>query len=126
MEVNYIPRLTSAIETLLNYPDEIMNKHHPLLSLLNELEAELKTQQLWSSQPPTKEQLNSQVPFAADVMPFELWLQFVFIARFRYMIEHDVTLPTTMSITPMAEIVYAATQPKLIEILANIDALFQE
>lgn len=101
-----------------------MNQTSQLLTLLEDLEAELKRLNIWSEQAPTQAQLNSQVPFAADVMPFEQWLQFIFIVRLRQLIEHQAPLPTAMSIKPMADVVYGNTYPNLTEILADIDRLF--
>lgn len=103
-----------------------MNINQPLLSLLNDLELELKAQALWSTQQPTQAQLSSQVPFAADVMPFEQWLQFIFITRLKQMIEHSEPLPKSMAISPMGEIVFAEKQPKLQVMLHAIDNLFAE
>lgn len=103
-----------------------MNFNHQLLSLLHDLELELKAQALWSEQPPTQAQLSSQVPFAADVMPFELWLQFVFITRLQQMLEHNLPLPQSMGISPMAEVVFGEKYPKLQTILRQIDGKFAE
>lgn len=103
-----------------------MNFNHQLLSLLHDLELELKAQGLWSDQQPTQVQLSSQVPFAADVMPFEQWLQFVFIARLQEMIEHELPLPQSMGISPMGEVVFGEKHPKLQTILRYIDDRFSE
>lgn len=102
-----------------------MNVNHQLLALLNELEAELKLQTLWSKQQPTQAQLSSKVPFAADVMSFEQWLEFIFIVRFRQMIEHNMPLPNAVVISPMAEVAYGDKYPALLAILRKIDALFE-
>lgn len=97
-----------------------------LLTLLSELEAELKAQSLWSTAAPSEQQLASPVPFAADVMPFEHWLQFIFSIRLTHLIQHNLPMPQAMSITPMAEITFGHKFPDLLNILRKIDALFQE
>lgn len=102
------------------------NKNLTLLAHLEQLESELKQNQLWSNMQPTTEQLNSQTPFAADVMPFENWLQFIFIPRFKHMLNSNAQLPTNMSITPMAEISFGSQYQELISTLQNIDRLVQE
>lgn len=103
-----------------------MNFNHQLLSLLHDLELELKAQTLWSEQQPTQAQLSSQVPFAADVMPFEHWLQFIFITRLKQMVEHNQPLPKSMGISPMAEVVFGEKYPELQTILRQIDSKFTE
>ena len=97
-----------------------------LLSLLVELEAELKAQKIWSSVQPTQMQLSSQVPFAADVMPFENWLQFIFIPRFHQILTTEVSLPQNMKLAPMAEISFAQNYGNVTEILKKIDSVFAE
>lgn len=103
-----------------------MNKNLTLLVHLEQLESELKQNQLWSNKQPTTEQLNSQTPFAADVMPFEHWLQFIFIPRFKHLLNSNAQLPANMSITPMAEMSFGSQYQDLILTLQNIDKLVQE
>ncbi len=103
-----------------------MNKQQSLLPLLQQLEQVLKQNQLWSNQPPSTEQLNSQTPFAADTMSFENWLQFIFIPRFNQLIVNNMPLPSNMSITPMAEMRFGSNYSDVIATLKTIDALVQE
>lgn len=97
-----------------------------LRPLLAALEQELQRANLYSETPPSAAQLASTVPFSADVMPFELWLQFIFIPRMNQMLELQLPLPQAMAISPMAQMVYADAQPKLLGILQQIDALFTD
>ncbi|WP_163932968.1 YqcC family protein [Paraferrimonas sp. SM1919] len=74
--------------------------------LINQLEDALKAAELWQSQPIEAAKLQSTQPFAIDTMSFEQWLQFIFIARMRALIDAGQPLPTAMGIAPMAEQVY--------------------
>ncbi len=70
-----------------------MSQRAQLSSLLDDLQPELDQQGLWATQP----------PFFADTMNFSEWLQWVFIARFRAILEADHPLPGQCDIAPMAE-----------------------
>jgi uncharacterized protein YqcC (DUF446 family) len=74
-----------------------------LVQLLNEIEQELRALEAWSSQPPAQHAFKSSAPFFADRMPFEQWLQWVMVARFRALIEGELQLPENCQIAPMAE-----------------------
>lgn len=74
-----------------------------LTNLLNEIEAELTGLSLWESQPPPASAFESDTPFFADRMAFHQWIQWVFIARFRAIIEGKHAMPTQCQIAPMAE-----------------------
>ncbi|WP_133406376.1 YqcC family protein [Parashewanella tropica] len=95
---------------------------------LNLIEHHLKQYDLWSVQTPSSEQLSSTTPFAYDVMPFEQWLQFIFIPKIQFLIDSEQALPSSMSISPMAEHVWGQQtqlQP-LIELLKATDKLFND
>ncbi|RLV58850.1 YqcC family protein [Parashewanella curva] len=92
------------------------------------IEQMLKKHDLWSAQTPTTEQLSSTTPFAYDVMPFEQWLQFIFIPKIQFLIDSEQALPSSMSISPMAEHVWGqqAQLEPLIELLKATDTLFND
>jgi len=71
--------------------------------LLEELKLELKSLNLWKAQAPSAIALSSSSPFCCDTLPFEQWLQFVFIAKISQMINLGQALPTKIALTPMAE-----------------------
>lgn len=100
-----------------------MNKHVQLLSLLAQLTTQLQQHQLWSEQGVTQAQLNSQVPFAADTMSFENWLQFVFIVKMSQLAKEQAPLPTNIAIAPMAQMSFTNEQQALIATLQQIDQL---
>lgn len=80
-----------------------MNRQDALTTILNELQDEMEKQGLWATQPPAPAAFESQTPFFADTMNFSEWLQWVFVARFRAMMEADSPLPGSCDVAPMAE-----------------------
>lgn len=90
------------------------------MQLLTTLEQQLKEAGLWSQhQPP--QGVDSQVPFAADIMPFQQWLQFVFLPRLRQLDDQHAPLPA-MNVAPAAE-VYVPQEKAIIATLARLDRL---
>jgi len=71
--------------------------------LLEDLSKELQRLNLWQKQKPSTLELSSSAPFCCDTLSFEQWLQFIFIEKIRQMINQGQTLPTKISLTPMAE-----------------------
>ncbi|WP_273209722.1 YqcC family protein [Marinobacter subterrani] len=71
-------------------------------SLLN-IEMELRQLGLWQSEPPPDEAFLSTKPFCIDTLEFHQWLQFVFVARMKVIVENDHPLPSISGIAPMAE-----------------------
>ena len=74
-----------------------------MLSILRNLETELKALDLWESVSPPPQAFDSELPFFHDTMSFPQWLQWVFIARFRAIIEGAHELPGQCDVAPMAE-----------------------
>lgn len=83
--------------------DAATKKHTALLNLLDALQTELDARDLWSTQPPAPSAFESQTPFFADTMNFSEWLQWVFVARFRAILDAGAPLPASCDVTPMAE-----------------------
>jgi uncharacterized protein YqcC (DUF446 family) len=94
-------------------------------SLLIALEAELKQQQLWCTQPPDPVALLSTAPFCYDTMVFEQWLQYVFIPRLYALLAANSPLPQKISMLPLAELAFKArafdAEP-LLAIIARLDS----
>lgn len=67
------------------------------------IEMELRALDLWSSEPPSDEAVQSTQPFAVDTLLFTEWLQFVFLPRMAALVEANGPLPVTSGIAPMAE-----------------------
>lgn len=101
-----------------------MKFEQTLTALLTQLQKELIIHNLWSETEPTE--ITSTVPFAADIMPFEQWLQFIFIPKMLWLIEHAQPLPTSMQITPMAEVTYGDKYLSVNDVLKQIDQLCTE
>jgi len=51
--------------------------------MLDALEAELRSANIWDAEKPSEEALRSIEPFAVDKLSFNQWLQFIFIQRVR-------------------------------------------
>lgn len=73
-----------------------------LAQALDQLEARMIAEQLWSSQVPSAEALQSTKPFCVDTLSFEQWLQFIMLPTFRAMITQVLPLPTQCDIHSMA------------------------
>ena len=67
------------------------------------IERELRRLDAWESAMPSPERLASEVPFAHDTLEFTQWVQWIFLPRFRAVLEGGHPLPTSCAITPVAE-----------------------
>jgi len=63
----------------------------------------MRQHQLWLSEEPPQEALQSTQPFCFDTLSFNQWLQFVFIARLHQIIEFQNPLPQRSGIVAIAE-----------------------
>lgn len=100
--------------------------HSAMQIKLNELEQELKAQNLWQAESPSAEALASREPFAIDTLSLPQWLQFVFIPRMRALIRAEAPLPQGFSIAPYAEEFYRSEllqRTALLTLLRQIDEL---
>ena len=84
--------------------DRRMTKHdHQLADLLLAIEAEMRRVELWESQAPSEQALQSLMPFCHDTLRFEQWLQWVFLPRMKIILENEEILPQSSDIHPLAE-----------------------
>lgn len=67
------------------------------------IEAEMRRINVWSSEIPSPEALASTQPFCIDTLSFPQWLQFIFLARMKVIVEQGHELPGVSGIAPMAE-----------------------
>lgn len=74
-----------------------------LRATLQRIEAELRRLDAWEVMPPSPERLASEVPFCHDTLEFTQWTQWVFLPRFRAVLEGNHPLPVNSAITPIAE-----------------------
>ena len=70
------------------------------------IERELRVQGWWEEVPPSSEALSSIEPFSVDTLDFHQWLQWIFLARMKHILEQDLPLPRASGILEMAEMVY--------------------
>lgn len=80
-----------------------MTDHIQILSLLIDIEAELRRLQQWQHEPPPAEALASVEPFCVDTLTFAQWLQFVFLPRMHALAAVRQLPPGRCEIKPMAE-----------------------
>jgi uncharacterized protein YqcC (DUF446 family) len=94
--------------------------------LLLKLEQSLCEHELWSSIKPSAAALQSRAPFAVDSMPFEHWLQFVFLPKMTEIVTKQSALPKNVEILPMAEMTIgsAGKHPVLLKIIQQMDSVF--
>ena len=71
------------------------------------IERELRVQGWWDEVSPGVEALSSVEPFSVDTLDFHQWLQWIFLARMKQILEQDLPLPNASGILEMAEMVYA-------------------
>ncbi|MFW5825755.1 MAG: YqcC family protein [Marinobacter sp.] len=93
------------------------------------IEAEMRRIKVWSSEPPPQSALASTQPFCIDTLAFTEWLQFVFLARMKVIVEQGHRLPEVSGIAPMAE-EYFRNRPEpgehLVRQLEAIDRLISD
>ncbi|WP_299787621.1 YqcC family protein [uncultured Shewanella sp.] len=98
------------------------------MALLEQLESELRVQGLWSSQKPSAAAMNDSSPFSCETMPFENWVQFIFLPKMHELIDRALPLPEKIAIAPMAHHVWGG-KPELhtiIFIFEELDRLLSE
>ncbi|SFM49806.1 YqcC family protein [Marinobacter zhejiangensis] len=78
-------------------------KLNEVAECLLRIEAELRRLDAWAEELPSEEALQSTQPFAVDTLDFTQWLQFIFLARMKVLVELDHPLPTVSGMAPMAE-----------------------
>lgn len=106
-----------------------MNEVHIALeSLLVKLEYELKDKLLWQIEPPSETALSSGAPFCCDTLSFEQWLQFVYLVKFKEIINVQGKLPSNINVTPMAKEAFKAmkSKVKLLKVISDIDQLLSQ
>lgn len=77
---------------------------HRIGSLLQEIECHLQQLGLWTDTPPSQQALSSQAPFCMDSMPFNQWLQWVFLPRIHAHNRASDSLPFRCAVSSLAEL----------------------
>lgn len=94
-----------------------------IATLLSQLEAEMRAHGFWQQKPPSEEALGSTQPFCVDTLEFHEWLQFIFVARLRVMLEHGHALPQGSGVLPMAEEYFKSQKgaKNVLKVISDID-----
>lgn len=90
------------------------------------IERELRVLGWWEAAPPSPQALASQQPFCVDTLELHQWLQWIFLPRFKQLVESGQPLPAASGILAMAEVVYAQRLDEvrgLLRALAAFDQL---
>ncbi|WP_105215613.1 YqcC family protein [Pseudoalteromonas sp. T1lg22] len=90
-------------------------------SLLQQLETQLQAHKLWQAEPIDAHLLHSGQPFCVDTLRFEQWLQFVFIVKMRVLVQNRAVLPSSIALTPMAELQWPGRYLDLHKVLTALD-----
>ena len=95
-----------------------------IANLLQSLVLELKHLGEWQASPPSPKQLASELPFCVDTLTFYQWLQWVFVAKMQWLIDHKQPLPSVCAITPAAvEVIKPSDNTgHLLALIAALDA----
>lgn len=97
-----------------------------IAATLMDIEKELRSLRLWSSDMLSADALASTQPFAIDTMSFPQWLQFIFLPRMQFLLQQQLPLPVNCSIASMAEQYFAPLRlhsAPLVNHLRQIDNL---
>ncbi|OEE74336.1 pseudouridine synthase [Enterovibrio norvegicus FF-162] len=103
-----------------------MSKHQDVEVLLAQLQRELERNGHWQIASPSVEALASTEPFAIDTLTCTEWLQWIFIPKMQFFIEHMHPLPVSFSISPYVEEALQGAQghEAITRVSIDIDALF--
>ena len=95
-----------------------------VLSLLNQLQTTMERAGQWQTIAPAPEKLMSTEPFSIDTLSFLEWLQWIYIARLRALIDAGSSLPSGAQVLPYAEEALKASGiavPGLLEVIGELD-----
>jgi uncharacterized protein YqcC (DUF446 family) len=84
------------------------------------VERELRLLGWWAVDAPSVEALASQQPFCVDTLPFEAWLQWIFLPRMKQLLESAGPLPSASGIREMAEMSYQGREAQVGALLAAL------
>ncbi|WP_281546026.1 YqcC family protein [Grimontia sp. SpTr1] len=103
-----------------------MSKHEKVGALLLALKDTLEVHGHWQSEPPSSEALSSVEPFAVDTLGCAEWLQWIFIPKMAFLLQHGQPLPESFSIAPYVEEAMRGQEghADITRVSMDIDALF--
>ena len=94
-----------------------------VILLLDNIEQELRRQNVWMVMPPSPEVMSSTTPFCMDTMTFSQWLQWVFVPRVRAIMDQGGNLPKGANIKPYAEEAIQVEKLEAVRLLALMEQL---
>lgn len=96
-----------------------------VIELLDGIQTAMQRASMWQTQAPDSEKLASTAPFCIDTLSFLEWLQWIYVARLRALIEANGRLPKGANVLPYAEEslrVSGERVPGLLALIEQLDA----
>lgn len=93
-----------------------------LINLLDQLETTMKSASLWAVDGPPDNALESEQPFACDLLRFEQWLQFIFLPRARVMCTKSSVNLGAMILLPMAHMSWGKEHRDVQSVITQLDS----
>lgn len=84
-----------------------MNSSDILEDLLKTLCQQMHAAKLWQDHLINGKAFESKMPFCADTMTFQQWLQFVFVPKMMDILANEQPVPKRMALAPMGEQAFA-------------------
>lgn len=102
------------------------NMVEKVVFLLDEIQRTMEQAGLWQPVSPSPEKMSSLEPFSLDTLSFLEWLQWVYIARLRAIVDAEMALPSGAKVHPYAEEALkseAIQSPVLLALIQELDDL---
>lgn len=99
---------------------------HQLADLILEIEAEMRSLDLWEERAPPAAALASSAPFCFDTLQFPQWIQWVLLPRVVRMLQENQPWPRKSEIAPLAEESFKEIDrdtDRLLKLISDFDAL---
>ncbi len=96
--------------------------------ILDNINQEMISLDIWQSTLPNKEALKSEAPFCCDTLSFSQWLEFVLLPKMTMLIDSNMPLPNEFEILPMAIESWKNEEKDmtvLISLIEQLDAAFK-
>lgn len=100
-----------------------MSREAQVKQLLPQIEAEMRSLQLWAATPPSKQALASTQPFCVDTLHFHEWVQWLMLPRLTQMLDAGTALPQNSNMHAMAEEAFKQVDADCKQLLALIEQL---
>jgi uncharacterized protein YqcC (DUF446 family) len=103
-----------------------LSKREQLGKLADELEAELR-KVAWNPDPPPEEEVLAGGAFGLKAVPFETWLQVIFITRLRQVAAGDMAIPATSSVAVQAAREWDGVpgRDRLFDLISEVDRIVE-